>query len=647
VLIIDVDGPSWARPQEDLQELVTSTRSSLASMDSDPEILVYRVEGLTPGLVDKGVAGAANVTASVTSVFVPEGREPGFCREPLELQQSCRARRPDIVMDKPGGREYIYYGSTVQSNLLVTLEFAIHYSKYQVLCVVGAYGSLHTMNGLVRNLRSTDCVPVSLSAYMLLPAMQHFLPSDSRILLLTLSHKSFEDNYSSILYPGMSVERSRVKAIGVEDILQKVGLQKSSDHYADASIAEVVKACKELISKYEGSELKIGAILCPGHTSTYKDALRKELSNTNIPAYSLTDLIALLYTGMVHSRYSWELSAHITLSSPRRPHVPAPALMVLAPESEFEDEPPTKKQKKSGLQRSVGILQVDGAGYWNKKSIHGDAADSCSYGYNVMYMRPEGFSFACCQAGPTLRGADWTLPDSVIFVSKDTPPEAHLYYASLDKPGVQRSPDERITDDAGTTYVYKGENVRRNMIGAVKHLVACGVVGISSDCGFMISMNSIIRHIPEVAEAKIPVALSSLALLPFIHRTIPDKCRIAVVTANGESFDDYFDKLVPPAFGVDRSRLKVVGCEKVDGFGVQVADALTVDAERAAKSIAHLVQDLVDDYEDKGYASYKVRAVLLECTELPGYRNAVQKSLNPKIPVYDAISLIDFLQSGS
>merc|ERR1719221_2419057 len=106
----------------------------------------------------------------------------------------------------------------------------------------------------------------------------------------------------------MSFERSRVKAIGVEDILQKAGLETSSDHYADASIAEVVKACKELISKYEGSELKIGAILCPGHTSTYKDALRKELSSTSIPAYSLTDLIALLYTGMAHSRYSWELS---------------------------------------------------------------------------------------------------------------------------------------------------------------------------------------------------------------------------------------------------------------------------------------------------------------------------------------------------
>merc|ERR1712194_787644 len=106
-------------------------------------------------------------------------------------------------------------------------------------------------------------------------------------------------------------------------------------------------------------------------------------------------------------------------------------------------------------------------------------------------------------------------------------------------------------------------------------------------------------------------------------------------------------KLVPPAFGVDRSRLKIVGCEKVEGFGEHVAGASTVDAEGSAKRIAHLVQDIVDDYEDRGYANHKVRAVVFECTELPGYRNVVQKGLSLKIPVYDAISLIDFLHSGS
>merc|ERR1711870_59721 len=102
-----------------------------------------------------------------------------------------------------------------------------------------------------------------------------------------------------------------------------------------------------------------------------------------------------------------------------------------------------------------------------------------------------------------------------------------------------------------------------------------------------------------VVEAGVPVALSSLALLPFVKRTISDDARILVLTANSESFDDYYDKLVPSHLEVARSNLIIIGCQGVEGFGVEVAEARTVDAETAATNIFQLVQSAMDEYETK------------------------------------------------
>jgi hypothetical protein len=241
----------------------------------------------------------------------------------------------------------------------------------------------------------------------------------------------------------------------------------------------------------------------------------------------------------------------------------------------------------------------------------------------------------------------WSFAEGRIFVPRESSNEAHLYHPTgWGSSGVARSPDAILEDETGTTYIYNGATILHNIVKAVQHMVASNVVGISSDCGFMRSMNDMVRQIPEVVDAHIPIALSSLALLPVLDTLISNDSRILVLTANSESFNDYYDKLVPSHFGVPRSKLKVVGCERIQGFGVEVADALTVDADQAAGRIAEKVQSEVSHYEDKD-STYRIRAVLFECAELPGYTEAVQQKLTPKIPVYDAISLIDFLHSGA
>merc|ERR550525_656937 len=96
---------------------------------------------------------------------------------------------------------------------------------------------------------------------------------------------------------------------------------------------------------------------------------------------------------------------------------------------------------------------------------------------------------------------------------------------------------------------------------------------------------------------------------------------------------------------VARSRLKVVGCERVEGFGAEVAAAMTVDAEKAAANIAKLVQSVVDECEHSD-SGRRIRAVLLECTELCGYAESLHALLTPKLPIYDAIKCLDFLHNA-
>jgi len=296
-------------------------------------------------------------------------------------------------------------------------------------------------------------------------------------------------------------------------------------------------------------------------------------------------------------------------------------------------------------EKTMGILQVDGAGYWNKLPVRGDAADAKTFGYQVSHMRPEGFSFRCCQAVPCRQAgsSEWQFAEGRIFVPAGSLPEAHLYKQSANTPGKRRSADKILKDSLGTTYIYSGETIKQNFIHAVDMLVCQGVVGIGSDCGFMISMNELVREIPSVVQTGTPVALSSLALLPILKSTISDDARILVLTANCESFDDYYDKLVPAHFEVARSDLIIIGCQGVEGFGVEVAEARTVDAEAAATNIVQLVQAAMEEYEMR---KNPIRAVLFECAELPGYTDCLQKHLTHNVPIYDAISLIDFLRSG-
>lgn len=65
--------------------------------------------------------------------------------------------------------------------------------------------------------------------------------------------------------------------------------------------------------------------------------------------------------------------------------------------------------------------------------------------------------------------------------------------------------------------------------------------------------------------------------------------------------------------------------------------SLTLDPERVRAELAAAAAKLVAENPD-------IRAVVLECTNMPPFRNAIQEACGK--PVYDIVTLVEYVHSG-
>ena len=175
---------------------------------------------------------------------------------------------------------------------------------------------------------------------------------------------------------------------------------------------------------------------------------------------------------------------------------------------------------------------------------------------------------------------------------------------------------------------------RREMQVAIAELEAQNVVGITGDCGFLMNYQIDARRI-----AKVPCFISSMLQCPLLANFFDGDEQILVCTANGKSLAPRLGTMLT-ACGVPKaqqSRFIVVGCENVDGFDA-VEKGEKVDVPRVQPGMIDLVQ------REMAAAGRKVRAIMLECTELPPYADALRAATG--LPVLDAITLVDFCQSA-
>ncbi|MEM9045314.1 MAG: hypothetical protein AAGC81_11500 [Pseudomonadota bacterium] len=171
-----------------------------------------------------------------------------------------------------------------------------------------------------------------------------------------------------------------------------------------------------------------------------------------------------------------------------------------------------------------------------------------------------------------------------------------------------------------------------NCIAAVEFLSSRNVSGITGDCGFMVNIQEIIKvHTDK------PVFLSCLMQLPLIFSSINTDAEVGVFTANSESLRT-IEKELARISGIEGNshRLKIVGCQDVPGFEA-VALGERVDTELVGPGVIALAKEFIAQ-------NPYVACILLECTELPPYANALRHATG--LPVYDSITNCDAFMSG-
>lgn len=99
---------------------------------------------------------------------------------------------------------------------------------------------------------------------------------------------------------------------------------------------------------------------------------------------------------------------------------------------------------------------------------------------------------------------------------------------------------------------------------AVKKLEEKGVIAITGDCGFLHAYQETVLNI-----SCLPVFMSSLIQLPIIEATLRKDERIAIFTANSETFNQNLlpklDKCLLDPKGC-KQKYEIVGCQDLDGF---------------------------------------------------------------------------------
>uniref|UniRef100_A0A7S0NWA4 Uncharacterized protein n=1 Tax=Calcidiscus leptoporus TaxID=127549 RepID=A0A7S0NWA4_9EUKA len=176
--------------------------------------------------------------------------------------------------------------------------------------------------------------------------------------------------------------------------------------------------------------------------------------------------------------------------------------------------------------------------------------------------------------------------------------------------------------------------ILKNMSQAIHELESDpDVIGITGNCGFMMFYQCYARHV-----ARVPVFMSALIqAATMVPCCLPEE-QVLVLTANSETLLPGKEKLlVQSGIAVaDADQILIKGLQDLDGFEA-VANAEAVDTVKVQAGVVAFVDELVQQAKAE---SRPIRCILLECTELPHYSDALRRSTN--LPVFDAVTVVNY-----
>jgi len=176
----------------------------------------------------------------------------------------------------------------------------------------------------------------------------------------------------------------------------------------------------------------------------------------------------------------------------------------------------------------------------------------------------------------------------------------------------------------------RDKTLLKPFVDAAIELQEEGVKGITGACGFMALFQR------EVAEAVgVPVFLSSLLQIPFIHRTLRRNQKIGIITADSKSLTP--DHFVSVGVNADIP-LVISGMENQTEFREAILEEKgSLDSDRIEQEVVGVAKKMVNEHPEIG-------ALLLECSDLPPYGHAIQRETS--LPVFDFFSMIHYVHTA-
>lgn len=174
----------------------------------------------------------------------------------------------------------------------------------------------------------------------------------------------------------------------------------------------------------------------------------------------------------------------------------------------------------------------------------------------------------------------------------------------------------------------RGEGMLPAFLQAADELIADGVDGITTNCGFLSLFQAQLA-----SHCRVPVASSSLLQAPLIQSLLGPGKRVGIITISAASLSA--DHLSAAGVAPD---IPIVGTDQGREFSRAIlGDELELDVAAARQDILAAGDELIGRFPDVG-------AVLLECTNMCPYSADLQRRL--ALPVYDMISFIKWFHAG-
>ncbi len=157
---------------------------------------------------------------------------------------------------------------------------------------------------------------------------------------------------------------------------------------------------------------------------------------------------------------------------------------------------------------------------------------------------------------------------------------------------------------------------------AARELEDEGADLIGTSCGFLVLYQS------QLAQAvQIPVFSSSLLQVSMVQATLPSSALVGILTACADSLGPAHIQ----AAGIDSSRVAVAGLQQAPEFSrVFLGGAGDLNVERCRQEVVQAALGLAENS--------RVRAMVLECTNLPPYSPDIRQATG--LPVFDVCTML-------